>query len=60
MVVGAEVVGLTLVLVYRDRAGRAAQEAMKEVFQRYGDENEPALTFSLNRAQQKVRFTCKV
>lgn len=54
MVVGTEVTVLTLVLVYRDKTEEAAQESMKEVFGRYRDEDDPAVAFSLNRAQQKV------
>lgn len=55
MVAAAEVAALTLVLVYRGRGERAVQESMKEVFGRYGEENDPAVTFALDRAQQKLQ-----
>lgn len=53
----AEVTALTLLLVYRGKAEKAVRESMSGVFEMYGGD-DPAVAFSLDRAQQKVRLTC--
>ncbi|KAK8381130.1 hypothetical protein O3P69_008180 [Scylla paramamosain] len=53
--VATESVGVTLVLVYKERTEKAVQRAMSGVFHSYGDEDNLAITFSLDRAQHKLQ-----
>ncbi|KAG0711067.1 Tetraspanin-3 [Chionoecetes opilio] len=55
VVTATEVVAVTLILVFKERTERAVQGAMTEVFRGYGDEDNLAVTFSLDRAQQKLQ-----